>query len=450
MQDVTSAYNFTIVDQHCEKIQRILVIEDLHSLADHLQNNIKKKNHVECDVAYGETAAKALLQEYKYQLIIVDLYLQDSSGSFIGWLLRHKYKIFVMTARPNLEERARLIKLPIVDYLHKSDEKSLSRYICDSITRLVENRNSLVVICDDSKMSRRHVVSTLVNQNIPYLEVVDGKEAIECIIKQKIKTTLLISDFEMPNMDGLELTRHIRLEFDPLDLPILIQSGRSEDYNVANILKAGANEYVQKPLAHEEFLARINSLLDHSRMHTENQELTKKLNIAAMRDSLTGLYNRNYFYEHIAKIISQSLREECKYGIIMLDIDHFKSFNDSYGHDVGDEVLVEVSKSISECLRISDIACRWGGEEFLVVLQKCDFKVADMLAQRIRENVAKLKIQVKDLDEILSVTISGGVAISKDNSINVDDVIKLADSRLYVAKKTGRNKIVTGDNNANS
>ncbi len=432
--------NLEIVDSHCEEITHILVIEDSEFLAKYIQEVIIDYNKVVCDIAMNEEQAKDLIENNIYQLIIVDIYLPDSTGNFIGLLIRKKHKILIMTAKGNIQERSRLVKLPIVDYIAKTDKKSLARYLCSAIERLNYNKDSLVVVCDDSKISRRYIVNVLSNQNIPYIEFDDGDKALNYILKQKSKTNLLISDYEMPKMNGLELTRYIRLEYSPLELPILIQSGKSEAYDVANMLKAGANDYIKKPFAIEEFLIRINALLDHSRIFLQNQRLTEELNMMAMRDRLTGLYNRNYFYEYIQKVVSTVKRNHSKYAIIALDIDHFKAFNDIYGHDFGDLVLKNVSRTLKESIRTTDIVCRWGGEEFLVLAPEVDDILPLILAERIRVGISNLKIKKLDNEEYISITISGGIAIG--NQENFEDVIKKADKRLYVAKESGRNKII--------
>jgi len=437
-KDVCSTNN--IINEHCEDVERILIVEDVISLSNHLKSAVEKRNEVLCDVALNESQAKELAIKHKYQLVIVDINLPDSSGNFIGWLIRHKMKIFIMTGSDNVNDRARLVKLPIVDYICKTDEKSLTRYICDAIDRFRKNIDSLVVICDDSKLSRRYIADILRNQNIPFIELSNGKEAFKCIMEHHLNVDLLISDFEMPNMDGLELTRRLRLKYTQLELPILILSGKSEAYDIANMLKVGANEYVKKPFGNEEFLARMNALLDHSRLHAQNKKLTTELHIAAMRDYLTGLYNRNYFNANFQQVISQVKRDGSSYAIIILDIDHFKQFNDNYGHDAGDLVLKEVSDVLTHSARPMDIVCRWGGEEFIILLPNSNLLGAANLAERIRTNVEKLKVVVSNEDNPISVNISGGVALG--DSDDVEAVIKKADERLYIAKVSGRNQIV--------
>ncbi len=430
-----------IIAKHCQKVNRILIIEDMASLAEFLKVTIERENEIPCDIAFNEASAKKLIEQNEYQLVLVDIYLPDSTGNFIGFLIRHNMQIFIMTGTSNEDERAKLIKLPIVDYISKTDKETLTRYITCTIKRLEKNRNSLVVVCDDSKTSRRYITNILVNQNIQFIEFEDGKEAYEYIMENGLKVGLLISDFEMPYMDGLELTRKLRLKYSPLELPILIQSGRSGESDIANMLKIGANEYVSKPLANEEFLARVNALLDHSRIYAENKKLAKKLHAVAMQDYLTGLYNRNYFNINIEQVLAQTRRNKNSYAIIVLDIDDFKKINDEYGHCVGDTVLKEVARVLKNLARPTDIVCRWGGEEFIILMPNTDSKGSRRLAERICTQIDNLSIKVLTLDTALHTTISAGIA--DGDTEDIDGVIKKADERMYKAKANGKNQVIS-------
>jgi diguanylate cyclase (GGDEF)-like protein len=305
------------------------------------------------------------------------------------------------------------------------------------------NVNGLVVICDDSQLSRLQIKKLLVNQNIKFIELTDGQQAYDCIINHSIKVDLLITDINMPKMNGIDLIRNIRLTYTYSQLPILALSGSDKSSFIAQLLKTGANDYISKPIYSEEFLTRLNITLDQSRLVRENNILINKLQDLATTDHLTKLHNRNYFYNNIEHIQAQSKRDKKQYGIMMIDIDYFKLVNDNYGHEAGDIALQEIAKTINLSLRDSDIACRWGGEEFLIIVSNSTLSELTQLAEKIRAIIQKHKIVVEPTILEFQVTVSIGVAISNEhNLMNVENVIKEADRRLYLAKESGRNRVV--------
>ncbi len=283
----------------------------------------------------------------------------------------------------------------------------------------------------------------VVSQNLAYVELEDGQQAYECIINKGLKIDLLITDIVMPNMDGINLIRHIRHRYNASELPILAVSGSNKHSLVAQLLKTAANDYVDKPIKNEEFLTRMNILLDHSRLFKQNKELIKELRTAATTDFLTKLYNRNYFYSTIKVIQAQAKRHNQPYGIVMGDIDFFKKVNDSYGHEVGDIALKSVATIIKESARESDIACRWGGEEFLILVPNTNIEELVNFSQRIRKIIERTPVIVGDSDLVFNVAVSFGVALSnKENCENVEEIIDEADKKLYKAKESGRNCVV--------
>lgn len=296
-----------------------------------------------------------------------------------------------------------------------------------------------ILLCDDSKTARMLMKQPIMNQNLAFVEFFDGKEAFEYVVKNKHPIDLLITDVNMPKMDGFDLIRHIRLQYNFNELPILALSGSEKSSMVAQLLKTGANDYISKPLYNEEFLTRINMALEQSRLYKENQALIEKLQAMATTDFLTKLYNRNYFFSTIKHVQAQAKRTNYQYGVIMLDIDHFKKVNDTFGHDAGDLTLVEIAKTLQEAARESDIVCRWGGEEFLILMQKSTFEELCNFARRIRLLIEK-KDLVLDVDALtFHVTASIGVALGDDN---IEAAISTADARLYRAKENGRNQVV--------
>ncbi|MDB2562287.1 diguanylate cyclase [Sulfurimonas sp.] len=434
---------YVLNNAHCSSIEKILVIEDSLMLLHGIKTIIKEELTIDCDIASSEKDAMDLLQKNSYDLVIADIYLPDSSGNFIGYLVRKKHRIIIITASENEEKRAKIASLPIVDYLYKTDETSILNYLVNSIRRIQKNEKSIVMICDDSQLSRLQVRQLITQQNLPYIELKDGQEAYDCIIQDQVKIDLLITDVNMPKMDGINLIRYIRHHFTNNELPVLAFSSSDKASLVAELLKTGANDYISKPINNEEFLTRLNISLDQSRLYAENQKLIQDLKIMSETDFLTKLYNRSYFYRAIKLVQTQAKRHKQAYGIVMLDIDHFKLVNDNYGHDAGDNALVSVAKTLLDTARESDIICRWGGEEFLILVPNTTIEELSGFGERLRSTIESTPITSLDSPLKFNLTASIGISISVSSNIeNVENVIFNADQKLYQAKNSGRNCVV--------
>lgn len=424
---------------HCRPIKKILIVEDSLSLLAHIEKSLSEALPVECDTASTEKKAMELLQENAYDLVITDIYLPDSSGNFIGAMIRKKNRLIIITGNDNEDDREKLVSLAIVDYVYKTDEKTLVNYLVNAIRRLIENETTVVAVCDDSKFSRLLIIETLKNQNLQYLELEDGQQAYDCIVKQGLKVDLIITDVNMPRMNGIDFIRHARHVYTTNELPILALSASDKPSIVAQFLKIGANDYVRKPISNEEFLTRLNISLDQSRLYNENQTLIKKLKMAATTDFLTKLHNRNFFYSSIKHIQAQGKREGYQYGIVMIDIDHFKAVNDNYGHEAGDIAIKRVASVIKKSARESDISCRWGGEEFLILVPKSSQTELVQFAQRLRKRIETSVIVIEPGMLEFSITASIGISIGDDE--NIENVIAKADKHLYRVKQSGRNAV---------
>ncbi|MDA7817801.1 diguanylate cyclase [Sulfurimonas sp.] len=430
-----------IHNEHCHAIKKILIIEDTTYLLNAISNDLIDSFAIVCDTAENEVQAMSLLDKNDYDLIICDLYLPDSSGNFIGYLLRKKHKLLIITASEDEDQRLKLTELPIIDYLYKSDAKSIIKYINNTVARLISNQKSYVVICDDSKLSRMKLIQIIKCQNIQYIQFDDGLKAYNFIINTKIKINLLITDIYMPHLDGINLTRKIRLKYDENELPILSFSASTNISLVPKILKSGANDFITKPIYNEEFLTRFNACLDRNSLYTKNIELLKRLNELATTDNLTKLYNRNFFYSTISHIVSNAERKKTHYGVLMIDIDNFKNINDTCGHSNGDIVLFESANILKLIARDSDLIFRWGGEEFLILIQNTNLDDLLFFSERVRSNIESTCIELPDYREDINITISIGVSINENYS-NIDNVINQADKNLYLAKNSGKNQVI--------
>jgi diguanylate cyclase (GGDEF)-like protein len=281
----------------------------------------------------------------------------------------------------------------------------------------------------------------------------NGAEALAIALRSQPQ--MVVTDLSMPEMDGLELCRALRASNVCSEAYILVVTGDGEDARVVEAYVAGANEFVNKPFNPKILLARVRAgqrMIElRERVESDKQELNRqnvqmtilnrKLNTAAMTDVLTDLPNRRYALRRLEEELAVSKAEGTPLSVILLDLDHFKPVNDRYGHDIGDLVLRETAAVLRSCTRKSEVVCRLGGEEFLVIVPQSTREASARFAERLRSAVQELKVNAGKYAG--SVTVSLGVAGLEDGVNTVDELIKLADTRAYAAKASGRNCVVS-------
>lgn len=428
---------YSIINSHCKIIKHILIIEDSVSLGHHLKEMIDEYFSFHCDIATTEAQANEMIRRKRYDLVIADVYLPDSSGNFLGELVRNDLRLIVMTGSDNDELRSGILTLPIIDYVLKNDAKTLVDYLINTIQRLNSNRDTVIGICDDSKTSRHLMAQLVKSQNLPFIEFGNGREVYDFLIKENCHMDVLVSDHEMPEMNGLELIRHLRHEYLTCELPIIAISSSDKPHLTVQFLKAGANDYIKKPFGNEEFCTRLNLTLDQLYANRRNKALRIELEKAATHDFLTQLYNRNFFFTQIHHITSDAIRQKKPYGILMIDIDHFKQVNDTHGHHAGDTAIIHLANMLKSTARTSDYCIRWGGEEFLILIPHTTVIELRKFAERLRSAVEKSEVCVVDEKISFPITVSiGGVVGLSENS---QTMISQADALLYDAKSSGRN-----------
>jgi two-component system cell cycle response regulator len=207
-------------------------------------------------------------------------------------------------------------------------------------------------------------------------------------------------------------------------------------------LDIGVNDYLMRPVERSELVARVRTQLRRKRYSDKLRHSLQLSLEMAITDQLTGLFNRRYMSRHLNTLIGNANVTGKPVSFLILDIDFFKQVNDTHGHDVGDEVLREFASRISANVRGIDLACRYGGEEFVVVMPDTDLNFAYMVAERLRQAVADAPFRITPTPGHLPVTISIGVTASEGNSDTPEALLKRADQALYRAKRDGRNRVV--------
>ena len=292
----------------------------------------------------------------------------------------------------------------------------------------------VVLLVDDSQFVHRLLEARLRSESIVLSSAEDGKAGLE--IAQRDEPSLILLDLDMPVMDGFETLRELKEDPRTRDIPVIVLSGMNSSQDKVAAFDLGAIDFVTKPFELTELRARVRSSLRMS-------ELLRMLAQKAHIDGLSGLYNRQYFDEKLSSEFNRTLRHGQSLSIAMIDIDHFKSVNDTYGHPAGDAVISGVANLIMRETRSIDIACRYGGEEFVIIMPETDPNQAQLMCERIRQGCEHL---AWSRHPARNITISVGVAGTGNTdtvTITPEGWVEMADKNLYHAKQSGRNRVVT-------
>ena len=303
---------------------------------------------------------------------------------------------------------------------------------------------SYILLVEDSATQAVRLMEMMSDLGYTVIHKKNGKEALDYLQKNGDSNIpeLIISDIVMPVMDGYELCKTVKEIYS--DIIFIMITGVDDENAMDKAYQAGASDFVTKPISKKELTARINNLLyvkiAELQVNCLLDELKRKndvLSKLSITDELTTLYNRRYIIKQLELRIEEAFRYECPLSIIMIDIDNFKSINDTYGHNIGDEVLIEVSNTMKNNIRKHDLLGRYGGEEFLIILPKTDLNSTYTTAQKMISAVNSSHF--KQLSETL-ITISCGIAEYKPN-MRYKELIKVADNCLYKAKQNGKNRV---------
>jgi diguanylate cyclase (GGDEF)-like protein len=411
--------------------QRILVVEDNKAVARLISSRVTQELDFITKVAHSYEEARGILDENDaFFLAILDLNLPDApDGEIVDLVLSREIPSIVLTGTLDDDVRKRILSKNVVDYIVKEGMHAID-YVIHLIKRLRNNRKIKALVVDDTA-TFRHLISRLLTQHkFNVITANDGIDALE-MVKQHPDLKLILTDYEMPNMNGFELVSELRKDFTKDMMAIIGLSANTSETLSAQFLKKGANDFLSKPFLNEEFYCRVTQ-------NVEIVELINEIREASIRDYLTGLYNRRYLYEIGNNLHSNAMRDNLAIAVGMVDIDYFKKINDTYGHDVGDVALKHVANLLTEHVRKTDVVSRCGGEEFCVILTNVDRQRALLVFGKIRKVIEKSEIQADG--KIIKLTISCGVCTVIQQSL--EGMIKKADEMLYEAKESGRNRVV--------
>jgi two-component system cell cycle response regulator len=279
-------------------------------------------------------------------------------------------------------------------------------------------------------LSKEHAIEVETDPNQALFHAADGN------------FDLLIVSLGLESFDALRLCSQIRSLDRTRNLPILAITEPDNNPRMLRGLEIGVNDFLIRPIDKNELLARARSQV-RKRRYTERLRDNVQMSIEmAITDALTGLFNRRYMESHLGTLIEQAASRGKPLSALVLDIDYFKSINDSHGHDAGDDVLRDFALRIKRSIRGIDLACRYGGEEFVIVMPETDMAVAAMVAERLRRRIAAEPFAIAQGSRQIPVTISIGIAGLRGKDDTAAALLKRADQALYRAKRDGRNRVV--------
>ena len=446
---------------------RILVVDDSSMVRMTLREELEAGEYEVMEAANGLEALVKISRPKPPDLMTLDVEMPRLNGwdtckrlrsPHYARLMTHKkdgrLPVVFVTSQDNMEDRKKGFEVGAADFIPKPFAKGELLEAVDRILKpvsLSEGMTALVV--EDNTLARKIVADALVQEGLLVIEAEDGQEGFEVFSKRADDIDVVITDLFMPRMNGDVLSRKIRKELDRWDLPIICLTAMPDQSELLKVFKAGVSDYLVKPFAKEELLARITVHLERYRLSRQLKEKiealkqsNEKIRKLSITDPLTGCYNRNYMTQHLPKELKRTQRYDCPISLILTDIDLFKKVNDTWGHSAGDQVLIAFVEILKETIRQDlDWVARYGGEEFLIVLPESDYKAAVICTERLRQAVEDLVITHEG--HTIPITASFGVTCLDPGAVDVcspDRLIDTADKYLYQAKENGRNRLEGG------
>jgi two-component system cell cycle response regulator len=327
----------------------------------------------------------------------------------------------------------------VIDELRQREESGRRLGVIEAAGMRLGGTGGRVLVVDDNERQVQRMMAELAVDHRPVLET----ELDKAQLSVRGPVDLVILNIAARSFDGLRFAAHIRSDEATRHLPILAIVDTDDRARVVKALEIGVSDILPRPVDPQELSARVRTQIKRKR-YTDflRNNLDRSLELA-VTDTLTGLHNRRYMMGQMKALADRAVKGGEQVSVLLIDIDHFKGVNDGFGHPGGDEVLREFAVRLATNVRAIDLACRWGGEEFAVVMPETKVEDAQRIAERIRLHVAGSPFRIGPDNESLGVTISIGVAGTLGEGDSVDALVKRADEALYEAKQSGRNRVVT-------
>jgi two-component system cell cycle response regulator len=450
---------------------RVLVVDDVPANVKLMEARLSAE-YFDVVTALSGQEALALCERAECDIVLLDVMMPDMDGFEVCRRLKanpstHHLPVVMVTALDQASDRVKGLEAGADDFLTKpvSDIALVARV--RSLVRLkmmtdelrmravtsreigIENpareaiadtgKGGRILVVEDRKASWERLTAILGKEH----EVEVEAEPTEALFRVADGGyDLIVVSLGLENFDGLRLCSQVRSLERTRTVPILAIAEAEDNARLMRGLEIGINDYLIRPIDKNELMARVRTQIRRKR-YTERLRDNVQMSIeAAITDALTGLHNRRYMETHLATLVEQAQARGKPLTVLVLDIDFFKKVNDTHGHDAGDDVLREFAVRLKKSIRGIDLACRLGGEEFVVVMPDTDMAVATMVAERLRRRIAADPFPIHKGERKVEVTISIGLAAVGGPDDGAANVLKRADQALYRAKRDGRNRVV--------
>lgn len=452
---------------------RILVVDDIPVNVKLLEARLMAEYFQVLTASNGEDALR-ICEDGACDMVLLDVIMPGIDGFEVCRRLKSNPQtmhlpVVMVTALDQPEDRIKGLAAGADDFLTKpvndlalvTRVKSLVRLkmLTDDLRMRASNGDELAmnyhkvmeevqsptqrpnaIIVDDKASSYEKMVDILSASHNVDVER-SPTDALFRIVEGQYDIAIISLDLE--NFDSLRLCSHLRSVERTRALPLFVISSNGQEQVVSRAMEIGVNDYIKRPVEKNELLARLKTQLLRKRYNDCLRASVQQTIEMAVKDPLTNLHNRRYFEMHYTSLYEKALETGKPMTALMCDIDKFKKINDTYGHDVGDLVIKEVASRIHKNVRNVDIACRYGGEEFVMIMPDTDVEYAHIVAERIRKEIEEHPIIVEKGAKQIYTTISIGLSSLKNVGDTPEMLMKRADVALYAAKEAGRNMVMT-------
>ncbi len=454
---------------------RVLVVDDILPNVKLLEAKLTSEYYDVLTAMNGEEALKKVAEESP-DIVLLDVMMPGMDGFEVCTRIKSNPEsahipVVMVTALTDVQDKVRGLESGADDFLSKpindmalmarvrslvrlkmsTDEWRMRENTANQLGVVDESATAMseaaekanILVIEDKDFELRKIEETMDEDQHTVMAAENGPEAMELIATHDFDVILV--SLNLDNEDGLRLCSHLKSNERSRAVPIMMMGTDEDMKRIAHGLEIGVNDYLIRPLERSELLARSRTQIRRKRFQERLRASFEVSLSMALTDSLTSLYNRRYLEVHLEKMLKKNAENNKAMAVMMIDIDHFKPVNDTYGHKAGDEALKIFSKRLVDNLRSFDLVARLGGEEFVVILPDISERRTYMVAERLRRAIEKELFEVGAPEGPIKVTTSIGAAIIEPGEHTVHGVLERADKMVYEAKEHGRNCVVFED-----
>jgi two-component system cell cycle response regulator len=448
---------------------RVLIVDDIPTNVRLLEARLTAEYYEVVTASSGPQALE-ICNTSDVDIVLLDVMMPDMDGFEVCRRLKsnpktHHVPVLMVTALDQPSDRVKGLDVGADDFLTKPvDDMQLMARV-KSLVRLKSLTDELraraltgqQIAIEDAMRAMDQITTTggailIIDTDLRHAERIKGylgEHKVDILTQPAdavfqvtgTQYELALVSMALDDFDPLRVCSQIRTLDHPRCMRMVLRGVVVATPVVVRALDLGVNDFISRPVERHELAARVRTQIRRHRYALELRQSVSNTMALAVTDDMTGLYNRRYFDRHLGVMLNKAQAQERDMAVMLLDIDHFKSVNDTHGHDIGDAVLKEFSLRLKRNIRGVDLACRFGGEEFVVLMPDTDFRQAEAVAERVREAVADRGFEVGTARP-LTVTVSVGVTLQESLADTPETLIKRADVALYRAKREGRNRVV--------